>query len=179
MNDKENLFTLYKSFEGGGHIYLMAGLDRYKPDFKALLTIATLFAKEGHEVKILTSYHFKSPEYSMVFGHLVGTKYERKCPDMLVDDVFYEYEGFEKPWNRRKIKNMLAHGLIQSNRIIINNTKGAADRIIRKAIMARLRIGTEIREVWLYEKGDKRLFFRNGAFIKDNGEKNLPAMLAP
>ena len=37
--------------------------------------------------------------------------------------------------------------------------------------MARLRIGTDIREVWLYKKGDKRLFFKDGEFIKDNGEK--------
>ena len=164
MNDKENLFTLYKSFEGGGHIYLMAGLDRYKPDFKALLTIATLFAKEGHEVKILTSCHFKSPEYSMVFGHLVGTKYERKCPDMLVDDVFYEYEGFEKPWKKEKVRRMISHGMKQSANIIINNTKGASDRFLRQAIMARLNVGATIREVWLYEKGSKRLLFQNGRF---------------
>ena len=88
----------------------------------------------------------------------------------MIDDMFYEYEGFEKPWNRRKIKNMLAHGLIQANYIIINNNKGAADRIIRKAIMARLKIGTDIREVWLYEKGHNRLFFKDGIFIKNNGE---------
>ena len=139
----------------------MNGIDKAKPDFKTLLTLATLFAREGHKVKILTSCHFKSTEYVIVFGTLVETKYDRKCPDLLIDDVFYEYEGYEKPWNRR----------IQANRIIINNTKGASDRIIRKAIMARLRIGTDIDEVWLYEKGDKRLFFKDGTFKTDNGEK--------
>ncbi len=60
---------------------------------------------------------------------------------------------------------MLAHGLIQANRIIIDNSKGAADRIIRKAIMARLRIGTDIKEVWLYEKGRKRLFYMSGTIV--------------
>ena len=79
----------------------------------------------------------------MVFGSLLGTKYERKCPDLMIDGELYEYEGFEKPWNRRKIKNMLAHGFLQASRIIIDNTKGASDRIIRKAIMARLKIGTD------------------------------------
>jgi hypothetical protein len=48
---------------------------------------------------------------------------------------------------------------------MIDNTKGASDRIIRKAIMARLKIGTDINEVWLYEKGYKRLFFCNGIFL--------------
>lgn len=164
MNGEENLFTLYKAFEGGGRIYLMAGLDRYKPDFKTLLTLATLFAREGHDVKILTSYHFKSPEYSMAFGRLVGTRYERKCPDMLVDDVFYEYEGFEKPWKKEKVRRMISHGMKQSANIIINNTKGASDRFLRQAIVARLNIGATIREVWLYKKGFKRLLFQNGKF---------------
>ena len=154
-NDIETeLFSLIKSLAGGGRIFLMKGVDKTKPDYNSILTVATLFAREGHEVKILTSCHYKSSEYNIVFGNLFGTKYERKCPDLLIDGKFYEYEGFEKPWNRRKIKNMLAHGLLQANRIIIDNTKGAADRIIRKAIMARLRIGTNIDEVWLYEKGN-------------------------
>lgn len=156
------LFSLLKTFEGAGQIYQMKGVDRNKTDYKPILTVATLFAREGHEVRILSDCHYKSPEYNFVFGNLFGTKYERKCPDLLIDGQFYEYEGFEKPWNRRKIKNMLAHGLMQSNRIIIDNTKGASDRIIRKAIMARLRIGTNIDEVWLYEKGQKRLFFKKG-----------------
>ena len=169
MDDKiedieTELFTIVKAFKSGGSVKIMHGVDKYKPDYKPILTLASLFAKEGKKAKILTSCHFKSEEYQIVFGPLIGTKYERKCPDLLIDDKFYEYEGFEKPWNRRKIKNMLAHGIIQSSRIIIDNNKGASDRIIRKAIMARLKIGTSIDEVWLYEKGHKRLFFANNNF---------------
>ena len=169
MDDKKEdieteLFTIVKAFKSGGSVKIMHGVDKFKPDYKPILTLASLFAKEGKKAKILTSCHFKSEEYKIVFGSLIGTKYERKCPDLLIDDKFYEYEGFERPWNRRKIKNMLAHGLQQANHIIIDNSKGAADRIIRKAIMARLRIGTDIDEVWLYEKGRKRLFYKNGIF---------------
>lgn len=159
------LYIIWKAFEGGGRIFQMKGVDKSKPDYKSILTIATLFAREGHQVKILTSCHYKSHEYNLVFGTLFGTKYERKCPDLLIDGKFYEYEGFEKPWNRRKIKNMLAHGLLQASKIIIDNTRGASDRIIRKAIIARLKIGTTIDEVWLYEKGEKRLFFQKGIFL--------------
>ena len=155
------LFTIAKAFKGGGYVKIMLGIDKTKPDYKPILTLASLFAKEGKKVKILTSCHFKSQEYKTVFGALMGTKYERKCPDLLIDGVFYEYEGFEKPWNRRKIKNMLAHGLLQSSRIIIDNNKGASDRIIRKGIIARLKISTNIDEVWLYERGHKRLFYNN------------------
>ena len=177
---EKELFTLYKSFDGSGKIHLMKGVDKTKPDFKAILTLATLFARDGSEVKILTSCHFKSSEYSIVFSRLLGTKFERKCPDFLIDGQFYEYEGFERPWNKRKISNMLSHGLSQSDRIIIDNTKGASDRFIRKAIMARLNMKhAQICEVWLYEKGRKRLFFNKYGFIKTTGRTSLPAMLAP
>ena len=166
-----DLFSIVKAFKGGGRVLVMRGVDKEKPDYKAILTIAILFAKEGHQVKILTSCHYKSEEYRFVYGRLIGTKYERKCPDLLVDDVFYEYEGFIKPWNKRQISNMLSHGLEQADRVIIDNNKGASDRFIRRAIMARLQLKNMcIREVWLYEKGKKRLFYE-GVIIKNNGEK--------
>ncbi len=166
-----DLFTIAKAFKGGGRVLIMRGVDKEKPDYKAILTIANLFAKEGHQVKILTSCHYKSEDYRIVFGRLLGTKYERKCPDLLVDDCFYEYEGFIKPWNKRKISNMLSHGLEQADCVIIDNNKGASDRFIRRAIMARLQLKNMcIREVWLYEKGKKRLFYE-GVIIKNNGEK--------
>ena len=103
-------------------------------------------------------------EIETVFGALMGTKYERKCPDLLIDDKFYEYEGFEKPWKKEKVRRMVSHGMKQSARMIINNTKGASDRFIRQAIVARINVGATIKEVWLYEKGHKRLFFKDGQF---------------
>jgi hypothetical protein len=95
---------------------------------------------------------------------LMNTKYERKCPDLLIDDKFYEYEGFEKPWKKEKVRRMVSHGMKQSARMIINNTKGASDRFIRQAIVARINVGATIMEVWLYEKGRKRLLFKDGHF---------------
>ena len=55
---------------------------------------------------------------------------------------------------------MLSNGLKQSDRIVINNTKGGSDRIIRKLIKARENISARISEVWLYEKGKLRLFYK-------------------
>ena len=143
---------------------IMDGVDKSKSDYKTLFTLASLFAKEGKTACILTSCHFKSEEYKMVFGSLVGTKYERKCPDLLIDDKFYEYEGFEKPWKKEKVRRMVSNGMKQSARMIINNTKGASDRFIRQAIVARINVGATIKEVWLYEKGRKRLLFKGGHF---------------
>ena len=99
------LFTTAKTYKGGGRVLIMNGVDKSKPDYKAILTLATLFAKDGSIARILTSCHFKSEEYKLIFSPLTGTKFERKCPDLLIDDKFYEYEGFERPWNRRKINS--------------------------------------------------------------------------
>ena len=59
---------------------------------------------------------------------------------------------------------MVSHGMKQSSRMIINNTKGASDRFIRQAIVARINVGATVKEVWLYEKGRKRLLFKEGHF---------------
>lgn len=167
----ESIFTTRKTFKNGGYVQVMDGVEKDKSDYKDILSISTLFAKEGKEVKILARTHFMNQTYNAVFGSLIGTKYERKCPDMLVGDLFYEYESYERPWNKRKISNMLSHGLKQSDRIIIDNNKGASDRYIRKAIIARLRIDKEIKEVWIYEKGQLRLFYKDGEFVKTTGRK--------
>ena len=60
---------------------------------------------------------------------------------------------------------MISHGTKQASRIIINNTKGASDRFIRDNIYKRIKdkaFNREIDEVWLYEKGKLRLFYKNG-----------------
>ena len=106
----------------------------------------------------------------MVFGQLNGTKYERKCPDMLIDEKYFEYEGFVKPWNIKKVSRMSTHGLKQSDRLIINNTKGCSDRYLRRQIADRLNIRMPIEEIWVYEKGTKRLIFKERKFHKDNRE---------
>ena len=64
----------------------------------------------------------------------------------------------------RILKRMLTNGVVQSQYIIIDNSKGASDRYIRKCIMAKKRLST-IEEVWIYEKGKIRLFFLVDKFI--------------
>ena len=165
-----NLYIIRKTFKKGGVVRVMKGINKERTDFKDVITIATLFAKMGMSIKVLSPVHFKSKEYRQVFGGLIGTKYERKCPDLLIGDNYYEYESYERPWNKRKISSMISHGLQQASRIIIDNNKGASDRFIRKSIMARLNIHNQhIDEVWIYEKGQLRLFFKDELFIKTTG----------
>ena len=103
----------------------------------------------------------------MTYRSLLGTKYEGKCPDFSVDGVFYEYEGFVKPWKKKKVGRMLSHGMEQSDHIVIKNTKGCSDRFLRKQIMARKNVTPNaIKDVWIYENGNIRAFLVNGKFIK-------------
>ena len=162
----EDGFKLERKYKNGGVLYIHPDVDKDKNDYKAILTIARLFAKDGNEVKITPRLHIKSEAYKRVYAKLIGTKYEGKCPDFEVNGKFYEYEGFVKPWNKRKIKNMLTHGMKQSSNVVINNTKGCSDRFIRSTIIKKLQANNGVLdEVWVYEKGKVRLFFKKGEFV--------------
>ena len=161
-----SLFRTSKHFANGGEIKVMRGVDKKKTDYKSILTIARSFAEEGNKVEILAPVHAKSKAYKTVYGSLKDTKFKNKCPDLRINGRFYEYEGYERPWNKRKISNMLSHGFAQSDRVIIDNGGGASDRFIKKAINARRRLpNAQIREVWIYEKGKKKLFFKDGRYV--------------
>ncbi|MCL2328835.1 MAG: hypothetical protein FWC39_10055 [Bacteroidetes bacterium] len=150
---------MYKNFKNSGTIEIVGGYKK-KDDHKDLISISRFFAQKGDNVKITTDIHFKDVKYKEVFGALIGTKYERKCPDLIINGKFYEYESFTPPFSKLKIKNMLKHGVIQSSNIILNNNKGASDRYIIKIIHQRIRLGQDINEVWLYEKGEIRLLYK-------------------
>jgi hypothetical protein len=154
-------FYTYKEFSNSGRIEIMNGYIK-KADYKDLITIARNWAKQGKVVKVTTNPHFKSKEYKRIFGALNGTVYERKCPDLIVNGVFYEYESYQSPFKKEKISHMIKKGSSQSSRIIINNNNGASDRFILKNIHNRIRdksFNMNIDEVWVYEKGKLRQLF--------------------
>ena len=153
------LFRLFKKFKNRGKIEIIDGYKK-KSDHKDLLSISRFFAQKGDIVKITTDIHFKNEKYKEVFGALIGTKYERKCPDLIINGKFYEYENYTPPFSKNKVSNMLKNGLLQSSQIIINNNKGATDRYIKKLIYNRINKGQIINEVWLYEKGKVRLLYK-------------------
>jgi len=157
------MFKIYKQYENGGKVLIPKNFNKKGSDYKQLVNIANLFAKEGEIVRLNPTVHFKSDEYKQVYGSLIGTIYERKCPDLSIGNLFYEYESFETPFKKEKISHMISKGTKQSSRIIINNSKGASDRFIRDNIYKRLKEKTfkyDIDEVWLYEKGKIRLLYK-------------------
>jgi hypothetical protein len=152
-------YTKVKKFSNGGELFTHKLADKTAKDYKLVKSVGLEFARTGAKVKATPRVHFKSDEYKDIYGSLIGTKYERKCPDLLINGKFYEVESFEKPWKKQKVRKMLSHGALQSSRLIIDNTKGCSDRFIRRSIYDRLHVGTKIEEVWLYEKGKLRKLF--------------------
>ena len=154
------LFKMYKKYDNNGRIEIIDGYKR-KTDHKDLVSIARFFAINGDSVKITTAIHYKDEKYKEVFGSLIGTKYERKCPDLIINGKFYEYENYKRPFKSEKISNMISNGIKQSSRIIINNNKGSIHRSIKKNIHNRVvNEKQHIDEVWVYEKGCVTLLYK-------------------
>jgi hypothetical protein len=152
-------FRILNEFSNGGRVEIIDGYKKVS-DYTDLKTIARDFAMKGHKVQITTSIHYKDARYKQVFGKLIGTAYERKCPDLIIDGKFYEYESYTPPFRNSKISHMIAAGLKQSSRIIINNNKGAEHRSIKKNIHNRIiNERQHIDEVWVYEKGRATLLY--------------------
>ena len=140
-----------ESYKCVGTVRIMDGFDHSKSDSTDLKHIAECFARMGCDVVVLHPLHFKSSEYSVVYGSLIGTKFERKCPDLMIDGHYYEYESYVRPWTKRKLSNMSTDGLRQSDRIILDNRGGASFRQIIRSIRSRLNINAQIKEVWIYD----------------------------
>ena len=157
------MFKIYKQYENGGKVLIPKIIDKKASDYKPLISIANFFAKEGKTVRLNLVVHFKSDEYKEIYKSLIGTIYERKCPDLLIDGVFYEFENFTPSFRTRKLSRMLSHGGKQSSRIIINNNKGASDSYLRRYIHSYIRQGAVLDEVHIYEKGKVRLLFKRTA----------------
>ena len=103
---------------------------------------------------------YKNPAYEIIFGTLRRTPYYGKCPDLLVDEVWYEHEGYTKVNPKSNFSNMLHRGLSQSERIIIEKCS-LSERIMRKSIRNPIISGICIKEIWIHDGEEITLFFKN------------------
>jgi len=161
-----DMFKTYKLYENGGKVLLHKLISKKQSDYKMLITTANEFAKQGKQVKVVSKLYYDprgindSSDYKILFRRLIGTAYEGKNPDFIINGYFYELESFEPPFKKRKMSKMISRGAEQASGLIINNTKGSSDRYIKRLINDRINKGINIDEVWLYEKGKVRLLFK-------------------
>ena len=154
--------------EGKGTVTIHRLINREDSDFNKLNEIATFFAKEQGADVILTPKMSRPPkfQYECIYGSLIGTKYEGKCPDFCINGIWYEHEGFTSANPKRAFSNMMNHGLKQSSRLIIDKPD-LTDGFMIRSFYGRINKGAVIDEVWIREQdGNIRLLFRN--------DKHLP-----
>ncbi len=159
MDEASELFVLYKQYSNNGKIWLMLGLDTTGSDYYDILSIAECLAKEGHEVKVLHAVHYKDPLYRAVFGELIGTRYFRKCPDLLVDGEYVEYESYKTDRPKNAFRNMLHNGLSQSDTIIVRGCQ-LADGYMMRTIKGYIQNGYLISTIFIYDGKNVRLLYK-------------------
>ncbi len=136
---------------GKGTIEISHLVDRNDSDFSKLMQAAEHFAKDGAEVVMTPKMTRPSKfNYDCVYGELRGTKFEGKCPDLKINENWYEHEGFVTTNPKRAFGNMMNDGLKQANRLIIDRPD-LTERWMRRSIIGRIEKGQDILEVWLRE----------------------------
>lgn len=151
IGDKLITYTKVKEFKNGGKLLQSSLFNHTVLDAKDIKNIGLQFAKQGKQVIMNpTMLHYKDERYDTIFGGLKNTPYYRKCPDLLVDSNYYEFESFAGKFDKSKIKKMLRHGAQQADKIIINSRGGSSDEFILNRVNDQLKNGVIIKEVWLW-----------------------------
>jgi hypothetical protein len=149
------------AFPNGGRVVVYNAIDRTTEDFRRILSCAKHFAKQGKQVVMPPKLDvpYKNPAYDRIFGSLRGTIYYGKCPDLQVDGVWYEHEGFlgEKP--KRSFRNMCYHGFRQCDRLILENC-GLTFGFMYRSLLGRIARGEKIKEVWVRSENDMQLLYK-------------------
>ena len=96
---------------GKGIIKINRNVNRSDSDFQKLYEIAEHFAALGDEVELTPKMTRPSRfKYECIYKDLIGTKYEGKCPDLLINGKRYEHEGYITNNPKNAFRNMLMMG---------------------------------------------------------------------
>lgn len=151
---------------GKGEVCVSKFVKVTDSDFYKLVQVAAFFAAEGQKV-VLTPKMTRPPmfDYREYYASLIGTKFESKCPDILVIDkksgknIWYEHEGFTTNNPKNAFRNMMNDGLKQSNRLIIDKPN-LTEAFMKRLINQRIRAGQDIKEVWIRNNGNISLLYK-------------------
>ena len=136
-----------------------AGAGDHGSDYDDILAIAESLAESGHEVKVLHAVHYKDPLYRKVFGDLIGTRYYRKCPDLLVDGDYVEYESYTTGHPKNAFRNMLHNGLAQSDTIILRHCN-LTDGYMMRAVKGYIQNGYSISGIMIFDGTGLRVLYK-------------------
>ena len=147
-------------YDNGGSVLVYDAIDRTTADFQRILRCADFFARQGRRVVLPPKMDvpYKNPAYDRIYGSLRGTPYYGKCPDLCVDGVWYEHEGFVHDNPKSNFANMCKRGLRQSDRIIVEDC-GLTDGYMLRSIAGQIRSGARITEILVHLQDDIRVLY--------------------
>lgn len=156
-NVKDETWKELASFENGGYSRIHKDVNTNDDDYKRVAAASKGFAKLGRGSNILPKFKDNTtPAYKEVFGDLANTPYKGKCPDLKVDDLYYEHEGYDRTGTPENwLRNMLTRGVKQSSRLVIEQPNDT-DWYIKKTIRRRILQGQKIDEVWILDGEELR-----------------------
>lgn len=163
--------SIIETTKDGHTIELYENVETKKGDFPQILSAAQYFAKNGEDVVILPDigHGDRNFNYQSIFGDLIGTKYNGKCPDLRCTkdgiSVYREVKGYKsKEDGKSALRNMFGDALTQSNKVIMRRHPKWTDRWVKRSVMNRIKNGADIDEVWLQdEDGNLTLLYKNTA----------------
>jgi len=149
-----------KEYKNGGKVEAYSIIDKTTDDYKRIEKAASKFAREGKVVVITPKFDSPQncPDYDVIYGSLKGTEYYGKCPDFKVGETWYEHEGFTTAKPKRAFRNMMTNGLIQCDRLVIEDP-GLTKRYMQRSIGERIKRGENIKEIWIKKGSDLELLY--------------------
>ena len=153
-------FQTRKQYPNGGKVLVHQLVNSNDNDYDKLVQVADFFAKQGKEARLTPK--MSRPQkfvYQNIYHSLMGTRYEGKCPDLLVDGKWYEHEGFATDNPKRAFRNMLTHGLKQYDRLIIDRPD-LTEAYMKRIIYQRVKDGHGIAEIWIKDGQELRLLYK-------------------
>lgn len=147
-------FQTKKEYPNGGSVQVHQLVNPKDSDYDRLISVADFFAKQGMIAQLTPK--MSRPQkfvYQNIYYSLMGTKFEGKCPDLLINGKWYEHEGFTTDKPKKAFRNMLNDGLKQSDRLIIDKPE-LTETYMKRVIRQRVKDGQTITEVWIKD-GDK------------------------
>lgn len=153
-------FKTTKQYTNGGKVQVHQLVNPADSDYEKLIHVADFFAKQGKSAKLTPK--MSRPQkfvYQKIYHSLMGTKFEGKCPDLLIDGKWYEHEGFVSDKPKKAFRNMLNDGLKQSDRLIIDKPE-LTDAYMKRVIYQRVKDGQTITEIWLKDGNKLQLLYK-------------------
>lgn len=142
---------------GKGQIRINKLVNPNDSDYGKLYNIAKFFAKDGADVYLAPKMG-RPPKFvhECIFSDV---EYEKKCPDLKINGIWYEHEGYTSDDPKNALRNMFNHGLKQCSRLILDQPE-LTDAYIKRNIHERIKFGQNITEVWLRNGDNIRLLYK-------------------